>query len=261
LYAVVSRDTLTGESRSIQGQGVRVLDPLDAAILGFFNQFAQRSYAFDSIVALLETNTLVKGGLAMAVFWWLWMRHDSTTEDRQHLLFGLVSSFTAVLISRALALSLPFRQRPMHDALLNFRIPYSLNLNTLIGWSSFPSDHAALYFSLAVTFIFVSRRVGLAALAYTCIVICFPRVYLGIHYPTDLLAGAIIGVLVAMLGQVRQLRDAVTNPIMRLIDTQRAFAYSFLFICTLSLAKQFEPFRQVGKVMYKVAKFTMYGHA
>lgn len=236
------------------------MNPLDAAILRFLNQYAQRSYAFDSLVGLFETNTLIKGGLAMALFWWLWLRPDSVTEHRRVLLFGLVTSFTAVLVSRALALLLPFRQRPMRDPLLHFRVPYSLNLNTLIGWSSFPSDHAALFFSLAVTFFFLSRRLGFVSLAYTFVVICFPRLYLGIHYPTDILAGAFIGVSIAMSGQATRLRDAVTDPVLRWIESRQPTGYALLFVYTLTLAELFDPVRQVGSVVFKIAKFTMYGH-
>jgi undecaprenyl-diphosphatase len=235
-----------------------MLNAFDAEIIGFLNRFALRSWTFDSIVVLVEANTLLKGGLGMTVFWWLWFRRKTTIEERQFLLFGLVTSFVSVLLARAFALLLPFRERPLRAPLLHFHLPYSLSPDSLIRWSSFPSDHATLFFSLVVTFFFISRTLGFAALAYTCVVICLPRLYLGIHYPTDILAGALLGVLVALLGRIRDLRSAVTAPLLKWAEVSQASAYAFLFVCTFSLADQFESVRQVGKFALTAAKFTIH---
>ncbi len=63
-----------------------------------------------------------------------------------------------------------------------------------IDWS-FPSGHAACSLA-AVTAIFLTVKSGwrylLLALALT---ICFSRLYVGVHYPSDVLAGMAIGVL------------------------------------------------------------------
>ena len=66
-----------------------------------------------------------------------------------------------------------------------------------MDWSAFPSDHAVMYSALAVGLCFVSLRLGLFATVYVVCAICFPRAYLGYHYPTDLLVGAVIGALCA----------------------------------------------------------------
>src|SRR5687767_10849248 len=64
---------------------------------------------------------------------------------------------------------------------------------------SFPSGHAAGSFAFAA-FIFASNRragVGLAALAAA---IAFSRVALGVHYPSDVVAGALVGGLLGWVG-------------------------------------------------------------
>jgi undecaprenyl-diphosphatase len=61
---------------------------------------------------------------------------------------------------------------------------------------SLPSKHASISFSLA-TNIFLSRRVlGWISLAAAAL-ISYSRVYLGVHYWSDIIAGAIIGAVIA----------------------------------------------------------------
>lgn len=70
--------------------------------------------------------------------------------------------------------------------------------------SSFPAGHAATAFAGATLLAYlVPRATGLFALLAT--LIGFSRVYVGVHYPTDVLAGAAIGLAVGA-GAVLALR-------------------------------------------------------
>lgn len=64
--------------------------------------------------------------------------------------------------------------------------------------SSFPSDHAAASIAIAVTVLLMHRRIGLVVLA-VALLVCFARVYVGAHYPGDVLGGAAIGLAVTLL--------------------------------------------------------------
>jgi undecaprenyl-diphosphatase len=64
------------------------------------------------------------------------------------------------------------------------------------AFPSFPSGHAAAAFGGATLAGLVWRRAGLLALP-GAILVSFSRLYLGQHYPSDLLGGAILGVAVA----------------------------------------------------------------
>lgn len=63
---------------------------------------------------------------------------------------------------------------------------------------SFPSNHAAIASAAAFALLLVSRRVGLVALA-AAILMAASRVWVGVHYPHDVVIGFAVGALVALL--------------------------------------------------------------
>jgi len=65
------------------------------------------------------------------------------------------------------------------------------------GDPSFPSDHATAAFAIAFALFLRSRRVGLVALAMAAAV-SVSRVAVGVHYPSDVAAGALIGAVAAL---------------------------------------------------------------
>lgn len=80
----------------------------------------------------------------------------------------------------------------------------------LLRWdvsSSFPSGHAATSAAGALILAYLIGRGGLA-LALLAVAISFSRVYVGVHYPLDVLAGAVVGLAVgaAAVALVRRLR-------------------------------------------------------
>lgn len=61
---------------------------------------------------------------------------------------------------------------------------------------SFPSGHTASSFTAAVAICFYDKRYGVAALILA-LLIAFSRLYLSVHYPTDIIAGILLGVACA----------------------------------------------------------------
>lgn len=66
------------------------------------------------------------------------------------------------------------------------------------GQYSFPSGHTANSFTAAVSIFLYYRKPGILALVVASI-IAFSRMYLFVHYPTDILGGILLGTLDAML--------------------------------------------------------------
>ena len=65
--------------------------------------------------------------------------------------------------------------------------------------SSFPAGHAATAFAGAMVASYLARRAAPAFFALAAL-IGYSRVYVGVHYPSDVLAGALVGALVGLAG-------------------------------------------------------------
>lgn len=71
------------------------------------------------------------------------------------------------------------------------------NVNLLSNYldkASFPSGHAAFFFALSTVVFFYNKKIG-ALFLLGSFLISLARVFSGIHWPSDILAGAIIGIL------------------------------------------------------------------
>ncbi len=85
---------------------------------------------------------------------------------------------------------------------------------------SFPSGHTAYAFAAATCIAYYNRKWGIMALVFAAIV-GLSRMYLYVHWPTDVLAGAIVGMVIALgcirfmsryVPYFRDLRDPRVNP-------------------------------------------------
>jgi len=231
------------------------MNSLDAEIINTLNQMSQVSWIADLTVKFISDNHLVKGGVLLAIFWWGWFRAEKNQPVvRVHLIASLFGCFIAMALARALALLLPFRLRPLHEEGLSFLLPYNMKPTALEGWSSFPSDHAVLFFALSTGMFYISRRVGIFALLYTTLFVGLPRIYLGLHYPTDIIGGAFIGIVVALLCQSNSLLIKISTSALGYSSTRPEIFYPLFFVITYQVADMFENSRAFFRFFRALSK-------
>jgi undecaprenyl-diphosphatase len=222
---------------------------LDDELAIWFNLMAGRSWALDRVVVSVSENVLAKGLPAMAAFFYAWFEDgqdtggSELTEKRQTLLYTIMICIPALILARALAWGLPYRPRPIADPRLHLHLAYTFDPGVLFHWSSFPSDHMILFMTLATGVVAVSVRAGIFLYLQAVLVIALPRLYLGIHYPSDLIAGALIGCAIGLLAHRVAFRGLVIGPGVRLHHYSPGLFYAALFYLGLETALLYDHFR------------------
>jgi len=225
------------------------MNAFDTSILAYFNGFARTSHHFDYLVWTISENHFLKGAVPITLLWFFWFNKKEKNEAaslllREQVIITLLSCFAAIFIGRALALTLPFRPRPITNIALHFEIPYGLGHRIFDSMSSFPSDHATFMLSLATGIWLISKRVGVATLFYVIVIVFLPRIYLGLHYPTDIIAGAAIGVLITLiLHNNKIINKQVVTPLIVWSEKSPALFYMLFFLTTYEMASMFDDLR------------------
>jgi undecaprenyl-diphosphatase len=229
------------------------VNAFDRAILRSMNQFAQHSWLVDKGIGFIAQNHLFKGGVLITLLWWAWFKSDARpSHHRERIIATLASCVAAIAVARAAALTFPFRLRPLYDAGVPFVLPYPYGETSYAveDWSSFPSDHAVLFFTLATGLFLIRRTAGLVALFHSLVVVSAPRIYLGLHYPTDILAGALLGITIALLGNHILGQNKHIRSIVHWADARPQLFYPCLFLFTYQITDMFDASRDlVGGVV------------
>ena len=231
------------------------MNSFDHSILEFFNQFVGRHGSFDKAVVFLSNNGFYRGGILTALIWWAWFKEkdaDKSKAAREGLAASVFACGLSIFLARVIVALLPFRIRPISDPTNGFHFP--LATVNWAEWSSFPSDHAILFGAFTTCLFFISASMGWIAVLDTVFLVCLPRIYLGIHYPTDTLAGLAIGVGVGLLANGVVFRKRIGGATLSWMTRHPGSFYAFSFLFTYQLTVMFYDVRTLAEYIIKLVQ-------
>ena len=205
------------------------------------------NWALDWVAIFASRTYLFNGAIIMAAYWYIWFLPGSHQDRREKIVLALIGAIITLIVARGFASILPYRVRPLYALDVGYLSPHLPSGQTIAGyedWSSFPSDQAALFFALAAGLWRCSRPLGVLAILVAIIGVCAVQIYLGIHYPSDVIAGAALGVL-CVYATARIGSNRLTRTILAFErDFSPAF-YAAMFLVTFEIGSLFDDVRQL----------------
>jgi undecaprenyl-diphosphatase len=256
---------------------------VNEALFHALNGLVGRSWLVDSLIALALDNLLVKAGPICACFLYAWYRSADGSPDRRArriLLVTLAALFVIAPVSKSLSETRlaprPFLMAEQAYALDDGRLTASAPMpfrtmqsgemmdrvaevqegrvaaNDLV---TFPSDHAAFFFALALGIFLACRRAGIIALAWALVVTLGSRVAAGMHWPLDIAAGAALGaaVLLALIFALARRPWRIWDAVLGWIERRPGLTAALLFMILLEAANTMQTLKRVMELASTLA--------
>jgi len=214
---------------------------LDVSIFRALNDFCGWSPTLDRIVVHLE---VLKGSLFMGIVGVLWYWPDKDMPRRREMLLTMILAVAlSLVVNRVTSMLLPYRDRPMYS--IGANVPTFEWHADLEHWSSFPSDNATYLFAIATGLWLISRWWGVLFGVFAAFA-ALARVYLGIHYPSDIVVGALIGIATSLAINREAVRKAIAAPILSFETRYPPYFYGLFFLALAELSGGFPNTRRIG---------------
>jgi undecaprenyl-diphosphatase len=180
---------------------------LDDTAFTDVTNFARDTHWLNTAMVDYSSYGMILFAALIVVGWWRARSADTTMMTAA--LAVPVAAITAFLVNDVVK-SLVAEPRPC------YRLPDAFLLEACpqVSDYGFPSNHTAVAAAMATALLLVDRRLGLVAAAATAIM-GFSRVYVGAHYPHDVLVGLLVGTA-AGLATAIAVREFATPLVTRL---------------------------------------------
>ena len=182
----------------------------DISVFLWINGWVGSFSVLDTIAKVVVSDYLVPVLLSLILLTlWFAGKEPSIRERYQKAVFVAAASIGLANLTVLMINSRYFRPRPFtqYDISLLFYRPTD---------SSFPANPSALAFAVAAAVWGVNKRLGWVLFGLAAL-FSLARVYAGVFYPSDVLAGAVIGIAIAfILSKVRILLEPLPTLVIRL---------------------------------------------
>ena len=157
---------------------------MNSSLLLLINGWAGKHHSLDQLMIFLASN-LIYVVFAVAVALLVYLLYKRNFVAAAWFMGSLVISFILLKIAAHTYVD----HRPFVDYHLTQLIPHAAG-------SSFPSDHTTVTTAIGLSFLLLTpfKKTGIA-IALTAVLIGFARVFVGVHYPIDILGGLVVGTL------------------------------------------------------------------
>ncbi|MCJ8014902.1 undecaprenyl-diphosphatase [Paenibacillus sp. KQZ6P-2] len=156
---------------------------LDYQLFQSINEWASSASFLNPVMIFLAKDAFYLFFIGLLVYWFT--RSD---KNRRMVVESAIATCVGLGISFILG-HLFYRDRPFVAHTVHQLIDHAVN-------ASFPSDHAIGAFAIATSIALFRKKDGIVWLILAGL-IAFSRVWTGVHYPGDIVAGALIGVMVS----------------------------------------------------------------
>lgn len=179
------------------------MDPFDVSLYHAINGLAGHSTLLDDIMKFFAKDALEIYAVMFIMGWFAIARNN--IKSRHALVMSGLAGILALCINVVIA-HIWFRPRPFtvlpHGSFTQL-IPHSPD-------ASFPSDHASGSWAFAAGTYGKAPKLAQWTFTAVALIVMFARVYVGVHWPTDVLGSVVVGVF---SGRVIWLLSPVVYPI------------------------------------------------
>jgi membrane-associated phospholipid phosphatase len=251
LAANASKDTLGSSKDEPTMRPEPFLPEWNSQLLKELFLLFPHSGTLDTIAWFFAFNALASTWIFAAVFYMYWRIEDERTICRRTRLLEIVMAFfVAMLVTLVL--------RPWVGWPAPTLVPRFQQLYPVIFWNTgnadcFPSHSTLTYLIIAISFWSFKRWLGVILTAWVFLFVSIPRIYIGGHYPIDVVAAVFLAAAGLWAARLICSRPSVAR-VLKWILSKKLSVEAFLFLWLFELGSGFSSSYWILRDLFRAAR-------